>query len=111
VTPVSGDSHLVSLRVQGARRGYLAGFTARDKVSILLRDAGQTLELATAGLTWQHGKTYDFSFSVAGETLALSIDGHPVLSTVDGRLGYGMCGVLMLDMGRALYGDFHIQEK
>jgi hypothetical protein len=110
VTPLNGTSHLVTLRVQGARRAYLAGFTAAGEVSILLREAGRIHVLAMADFDWRHGKTYDFSFSAAGETLTLSIDGHPVLSAKDGRLGYGMCGVAMLDMGRALYGDFRIQE-
>lgn len=110
VTPLSGTSHLVSLRVQGARRGYLAGFTAANKVSILLRDAGQIHVLATADYGWRHGETYDFSFRAAGDGLELSVRGQIVLSASNGRLGYGMCGVAMLDMGRALYGDIRIQE-
>jgi ADP-ribosylglycohydrolase len=110
VTPLNGESHFVSLRAQGARRAYLAGFSAPGRVSILLKDAGQVRELAAADFRWRHGETYEFAFAAAGGALNLSVDGRPVLSAEDGRLGYGMCGVAMLEMGRALYGDFRIRE-
>ncbi len=110
VCPENGDSHLVSLRVQGARRGYYAGFDGAGRAAILRRIKGRMERLAAAPFAWETGHAYTLAFTAQGDTLSLSIDGTPVLSATDDTLRYGMAGFAMDRMGRATLGNMTIEE-
>ncbi|MGJ4849463.1 ADP-ribosylglycohydrolase family protein [Bacillota bacterium Meth-B3] len=110
VIALTGEGHLASLRVQGARRGYYAGLAPDGKAAIYKKQRGAMTALAEAAYPWVHGRAYALSFEAAGDHLTLSVDGRPLLSAVDADLAYGMCGVAVLGMGRTLFGDLEFEE-
>jgi hypothetical protein len=108
--PMSGDSHLVSVRVQGAQRGYYGGFQGENKAAILKNDHGKIKTLCEADFSWEHGRNYTVSLEAKGDQLSLSVDGKPLLTARDNEYGYGMTGYAMYGMGRAAFGDLKVME-
>jgi hypothetical protein len=109
VIPESGESHLISARVQGALRGYYAGFDGKDRVAILLNNKSMTT-LAVAEFNWEQGKKYNFELNLQGDDINFLIDGVKVLSVRDNTLGYGMVGYAKYAMGRTLFGNMTVRE-
>jgi ADP-ribosylglycohydrolase len=109
VIPESGESHLISARVQGAIRGYYAGFDRKDRVAILLNNKSMTT-LAVAEFNWEQGKKYNFELNLQGKDINFLIDGVKVLSVKDNTLGYGMVGYGKYAMGRTLFGNMTVRE-
>lgn len=109
IIPVHGDSHLVSARVQGAMRGYYAGFIGENTVGILKNEYG-IKELITAEYNWKHGQEYQIEFVVDGTVLSLYVDGNKVAEVSDDRLSYGMAGLAKYSLGRSLFGNLSIEE-
>ena len=111
ICPRNGASHLVSLRVQGTRRGYYAGFDGESRVSILKHAGAETVRLASAPFEWKLDTEYEMTFEACGDTLTLAIDGQPVLTARDGDYAWGMTGYALYDRGRAELGDLTVEEK
>jgi ADP-ribosylglycohydrolase len=109
IIPETGDSHLISARVQGALKGYYAGFDGKDTVSILLNNKS-IKKVATAEFKWEYGKRYIFEFKLQDDELCLSIDGIEILRVNDNTLSYGMVGYAMYSMGRTLFGKLIVKE-
>jgi len=109
VTPENGGSHLVGLRVQGAQRGYYAGFSDGEAV-IRMRMHGKTTTLARAAYPWEHGKTYAFAMRAQGDRISFAVDGQELLSVSDGTLAYGMAALALYGMGRCLFDRFTLEE-
>jgi ADP-ribosylglycohydrolase len=109
IIPESGYSHLISARVQGALRGYYAGFDGEGKVSILLNNKSMST-LASIDFKWEAGKKYNFELSLQGENINFFIDGVKILSVKDNTLGYGMVGYAKYAMGRTLFGNMTVKE-
>ncbi|HWR21851.1 MAG TPA: ADP-ribosylglycohydrolase family protein [Feifaniaceae bacterium] len=109
VTPAIGDSHLVSLRVQGAMRGYYAGLDGKGEISIFCNDFGMK-RLATASYPWTAGESYILTFAAAGDSLTLDINGETVLQAEDGRYSHGMVGLAKYARGRTLFGTVTVEE-
>jgi ADP-ribosylglycohydrolase len=109
VIPESGDSHLISARVQGAIRGYYAGFHGKDRVAILLNNKSM-ITLASREFNWEQGKKYSFEIIVQEEDISFIIDGVKVLSVKDNTLRSGMAGYAKYAMGRTLFGNMTIRE-
>lgn len=107
--PENGYSHLISVRVQGAIRGYYAGFDGKDKVSILLNNKSMKT-LASAEFKWEYGKKYALELKVQGKIISLSIDDKNLLTVEDETLSYGMAGYAKYSLGRTLFGNLTIQE-
>lgn len=105
---LSGASQLVTARVQGTGRFYAAGFEG-DEVVILKEDFGSTI-LARAPFKAEMGKSYKFSFAVAGDRLSFSVDGRELISATDTSYEYGMAGVRLASAGRLSMGRFEIIE-
>jgi hypothetical protein len=110
VCPQNGVSHLVSARVQGARRGYYGGFQGAGKVAILKNDHGKLRTLCDAEFPWENGNNYVVSLKAKGDQLTLYVNGKDLLYAADGEYGYGMAGYAMYGMGRAAFGDLTIME-
>lgn len=110
IRPLNGASHLVSLRVQGTRRGYYAGFDGNGKVAILKNDGGEVTRLVQGLFSWQFEHDYQITFRAMGDELSLDLDGKSVLSTKDSSLEYGMTGYALYDSGRAELGDLIVEE-
>lgn len=109
VIPQNGTSHLISGRVQGALKGYYAGFTGENEVSLCLNNNG-LMVLAKADYKWELGKEYIFEFELKDDSLIFSIDGHKVLEAKDSTLSYGMVGYAKYSLGRSLFGDLKVKE-
>ena len=111
IVPHSGFSHLVGLRIQGALRGYYAGFNFPDKAVILKHDCTRAVvELASKPFPWKYEQLYKLCFSAIGPHLSLSIDGTPILSCTDTSFDHGMAGYALYGMGRCGFGDLRIRE-
>ena len=109
LTPENGASHLIGLRVQGARRGYYAGFDG-ENVVICLRAGGKTITLASAPFVWTVERAYELSFTARGEQLTLAVDGREQLTETDATLGYGMAALAHYAMARCRYTRFALRE-
>lgn len=108
--PLNGASHLVSVRVQGAQRGYYGGFQGAGKAAILKNEHGRLITLCETDFPWEHGQKYAVSLKAKGDQLSLNVDGKALLTASDGEYGYGMAGYAMYAMGRASFGDLSIME-
>lgn len=109
IIPENGDSHLVSARVQGALRGYYAGFDKKDRVSILLNNKSIS-RIASTEFKWEYGKEYVLELKAQGNEIELSIDNVKILKAVDETLSYGMVGYAKYSMGRTLFGNLTVEE-
>lgn len=109
LVPHSGVSHLTGLRIQGALRGYYAGFSAAGTVSILKHDRTM-VELAAAAFPWKHEELYRLRFSASGPGLSLAVNGERVLHCTDTGFDHGMAGYALYGMGRCGFGDLRIKE-
>jgi ADP-ribosylglycohydrolase len=107
--PHNGVSHLAGLRIQGALRGYYAGFHGEGKAVILKHDKTLT-ELASVSFPWQHETLYRIGFSAMASSLRLEIDGKPLVECEDSGFRYGMAGYALYSMGRCGFGDLSIEE-
>lgn len=107
VTPITGEGHMLGIRVQGVMRGYYAGLYRKNKAAILKEDFGVTI-LAETDFEWQIGKCYDIVLTAEQEVLSLFIDGREILRVKDRQFSYGMFGCIRLYAGRCLYGNMEI---
>ena len=108
ITPEAGNSHLLSLRAQGAERYYAAGFED-DCIVILAEDFGTEI-LAKAPFTRVLGQEYSICASAFDNKVTLSIDGKLVLEATDQRFAFGMSGIRMSSAGRISVGIIEIEE-
>ena len=110
ICPRNGMSHLISLRVQGTRRGYYAGFDGEGKAAIIKHEAGRVERLARVDCPWQFDENYELTFTACGNELALTINDKAVLTAKDDAFGWGMAGYAMYDSGRAELSDLTVKE-
>ncbi|MTI54629.1 MAG: ADP-ribosylglycohydrolase family protein [Geosporobacter ferrireducens] len=106
--PRTGKSHLISARVQGALRGYYAGFTA-EGVAIYCNHNGME-RLAACPFAWEYDREYAAELTVKGELLTFSVDGKQMLQVRDNTHAYGMAGYAMYAMGRCGFGHLTVEE-
>lgn len=110
VFPHTGSSHLISVRVQGARRGYYAGFH-QGELGIFKHGEGVFKTLVSNKFTPIYETAYSFVFRAIGTTLSLEMDGKPVVSCTDNSFAYGMVGYALFDTGRCGFGNLSVEEK
>ncbi|SCY44674.1 ADP-ribosylglycohydrolase family protein [Alkaliphilus peptidifermentans] len=108
ITPHTGKSHLISARVQGALRGYYAGFIDKS-VAIFCNNNGMRI-LATCSFHWEYDREYSVELTVKGELLTFSVDGKQLLQVYDNTHAYGMAGYAMYEIGRSSFGNLTIEE-
>lgn len=112
VRRLAGESHLVSLRVAGARRFYAAGIE-NGRAVILAEDFGRTV-LAEAALGADSlaasGADDVLQFEARGETLTLSVNGRDILQARDDRHRQGMAGLRLAGPGEIVCSRFEIEE-
>jgi len=104
-----GDSALVSLRVQGDRRGYYAGFDG-DGISILAKKDGKLVRLAHKAFKYENEKAYTFTFSAAADALSFELDGTEVLTAKGADIKYGMTGFYLSRGGRCSFEGLSVTE-
>lgn len=115
VMPLSGSSHLISLRVQGAQRGVYGGLDVVDGVRSLV--IGKTVQgawqfLASRPFDWRENQEYALTFTAQGQHFALSVDGGEELVIIDETAcSYGMVGYAQYAMGRTSFGNLTLEEQ
>lgn len=68
VMPVTGNYHLVNVRVQGASRSYAAGLLPNGAFGILKKENGYKV-LKSTNFSWEPGKEYRIGVKVRGNTI------------------------------------------
>ncbi len=94
-TPLTGENHMVNVRVQGAIRSYAFGLLPNGKAAILKNDNGYRV-LTEADFQWKAGTEYTVKITAKGNCLRAEIDGC-VLEACDNERPYlkGSVGVSM----------------
>lgn len=94
-TPLTGEHHMVNVRVQGAIRSYAFGLLPGGKAALLKNDNGYRV-LAETDFDWKTGTEYTVKITAAGNCLKAEIDGC-VLEACDEERPYlkGSVGVSM----------------
>ncbi len=108
MTPEAGNSHLLTIRAQGAERYYAAGFSDGNLV-ILCEDFG-TKVLAKAPFVPELGCEYKICLTAKADKITLTINGVQQLEVTDKHFAYGMCGLRMGSAGRMSVGIIEIEE-
>lgn len=84
LTPLTGECHMINVRVQGAVRSYAFGFLPNGKAAILKNDNGyQTLK--EMDCNWAAGKEYRVSIAVNGNRIRAEFEGGCLEATDDNR--------------------------
>lgn len=109
--PENGGDHLVSVHVQGARRGYYGGLVQGNKAAIFKNRKGVLEQLAACPCSWAYGENHEVSLSHIGGELSLRVNGELLLQARDEDYGYGMAGYALFGLGRCRFGDLTIIEK
>ena len=110
VCPQNGESHLVSVRVQGTRRGYYAGLGPAGQAVILKHAGDRLLTLAAVPFPWEMGREYAITVCALGQRLTLLIDGKELCSAEDGDYRWGMTGYALYATGRSEFGNLTVKE-
>lgn len=110
-TPLTGEYHMLNVRVQGAIRSYAFGFLPDGKAGLLKNDNGYTV-LAEKPFEWKAGKEYTVKITVQGNTLKAEIDGC-VLEAIDEEHPYlrGSVGVSMIKGSHDKYRRIRIKSE
>lgn len=92
-TPLTGENHMVNIRVQGAIRSYAFGLLPDGKAAILKNDNGYRV-LAEADFPWKQGQEYNVKITAKGNCLRAEVNGC-ILETCDKQRPYwkGAVGV------------------
>lgn len=108
IRPQTGSVHLGMIRVQGAMRGYLAGFYG-DELVILKNRCGLK-KLAARKLPWERGRDYALTLQAAGPRITVSV-GDAVLSVEDLEEPYlhGCYGLAVREGSRCRIERFVVQ--
>ena len=106
----SGRSALLSLRVQGAQRGYYGGFH-EGKLGIFKHAGDKMIVLAAVDQCPALETEYELAFSAKGANLHLEVSGFAPLQAADESLAYGMVGFALYERGRVGFGNLQIKEN
>ncbi len=109
VTLYRGSSALISLRVQGARRGYYAGFH-KGQFGIFKHEKGVLSTLVSRSFARELEKTYHLTFEAKGTKLQASIDGEQPLFVENTSFAHGMVGYAIYEGGRVGFGSLSVKE-
>ena len=109
--PVNGGSHLVSIHVQGAQRGYYGGLAVGGKAVLMKNCDGRAEVLAFCDFDWRLDREYKVAIEHSGGKLSLSIDGQQLFSLDETDYTFGMAGYAIFGQGRCYFGDLTLSEK
>ena len=105
LTPVTGQTHYINLRVQGGLSGYAIGFLGENRVGIMKKIDGNYEILKAVEYPWVQGEEITLSGNADGAQLTLLINGKEVISIIDNQ-GYEF-GQIGLGNGKACMTKFH----
>ncbi len=109
VTMYRGSSALISLRVQGARRGYYAGFH-KGELGIFKHEKGNFKALMSKSFSPKLDRCYSLVLEARGKILVLSLGGKIVLEVEDDAFDHGMVGYAVFEGGRVGFGSLGVKE-
>lgn len=97
-TPITGEHHMLNVRVQGAIRSYAAGLLPDGRIAILKNENGYRV-LAEAPFAWEAGKTYTIAVTARKDQISVEHGGQVLLTVQDVEHPYlaGSIGVSMQD--------------
>lgn len=109
LTPMTGEEHMVNVRVQGAIRSYAAGLLPGGRLAVLKNDNGYQV-LAETPFAWEHGREYTIVVTVRGNRIQAAI-GDTVVCVTDAERPYlqGSVGVSMQHGSHDKYRRIRIQ--
>jgi hypothetical protein len=81
-TPITGEHHMVNVRVQGAIRSYAFGLLPGGKVGLLKNDNGYSV-LTSKDFDWIVGTEYKVMITVKNNMLQAKIDDKVLLEYTD----------------------------
>lgn len=87
LTPLTGEHHMVNVRVQGAIRSYAVALLPGKRAGILKNENGYRL-LADAAFAWEPGREYAIRTEVEADTIRVCIDGRELLTYRDTQRPY-----------------------
>lgn len=87
LTPLTGEHHMVNVRVQGAIRSYAAGLLPNGKAAILKNDNGYQI-LEQTDFAWETGKEYVIALTVKENLIKMEINGNHILKAADEERPY-----------------------
>lgn len=110
-TPLTGEHHMVNVRVQGAIRSYAFGLLPGGKAALLKNQNGYTV-LAECGFAWKAGTEYTVKVTAKGNQIRAEIDGCRLEATdtgsayLQGAVGIALqdgshCSLSRIRIGRA----------
>jgi hypothetical protein len=106
--PLAGQSHLVSIRVQGTSRFYAGGFEG-DELVLVREDHGTSI-LARTAFRRELGVDYTLALTAKGDTLTLAVDGQERLTATDSAFAYGQAGLRMASHGRMAVSRLIVED-
>jgi ADP-ribosylglycohydrolase len=111
MTPLTGENHMVNVRVQGAIRSYAVGLLPNKKAAILKNDNGYTV-VAETDFAWEAGKEYTITVKAVGARIEADIDGVCSLVYSDEARPYmrGSIGVSMLNGSHCKYRRIEVKK-
>ncbi len=111
LTPLAGEHHHLLLRVQGARRAYVAGLAPGGRLA-LYKNAGGYRELASAPLAWRPGAEVTLDVTLRGPLISVAADGAPLLAWEDSDAPYlaGQIGFGTAHGSHTRFGRLQVQE-
>lgn len=104
MTPLTGEHHVVNVRVQGALRSYGVGLYPGSRAVILKNQKGYTA-LAETDFVWEAGKEYCIRVSVSGNRIDVSIDDRISFGAADTDSPY-LTGSIGISMGRGCHAKY-----
>lgn len=82
MTPLTGENHLVNVRVQGAIRSYAVGF-AENGMLVLQKNENGYRTITSTAFDWDIGKEYCIGVEVSENIIRAEIDGVEILKYQD----------------------------
>lgn len=104
LTPITGEHHMVNVRVQGAIRSYAVGLYPNGKVVLLKNDNGYEV-LESKDFTWSAKTEYKIEITVKGNMLKATVNDEVTLEYTDQQRPYlsGSTGISVLQGSHCKY--------
>ena len=111
VKPVTGNCHMVNVRVQGAIRSYAAALVSSDKICLFKNDNGYR-KLTEADFIRESGREYTLKVSVKGNEIVVFVDGKEYLRYTDTDNPYisGGIGISVRDGSHCAYRSIAVNR-
>lgn len=103
-TPITGEQHMVNIRVQGAVRSYAAALMPGGKFAILKNDNGYRV-VAESKFLWEKGREYEVTLIAKGNNIRACVNGECCMEYEDTDKVYenGSVGISLHNGSHCMY--------